>query len=34
VDLVVEQLQQSRFGIPANPKSVLVEGEWVEGKTL
>jgi DNA-binding LacI/PurR family transcriptional regulator len=34
VDLVVEQLQQSRFGIPANPKSVLVEGKWVEGKTL
>jgi hypothetical protein len=34
VDLVVEQLQQNRFGVPANPKSVLVEGEWVEGKTL
>jgi DNA-binding LacI/PurR family transcriptional regulator len=34
VDLVVEQIHQNRFGAPANPKSVLVEGEWVEGKTL
>ncbi len=34
VDLVVEQLHQNRHGVPDIPKSNLIEGEWVDGKTL
>jgi DNA-binding LacI/PurR family transcriptional regulator len=34
VDLVVEQLHHNSQGIPAHPKSVLIEGKWVDGKTL
>jgi LacI family transcriptional regulator len=34
VDLVVEQIQQNTLGIPDIPKSIHIEGEWVEGKTL
>ncbi len=34
IDLVVEQLYLNKRGIPVNPKSVLIEGEWVEGPTV
>ena len=33
VDLVVEQLQSNDFGLPENPKTVLIEGRWVPGTT-
>ncbi len=33
VDLVVEQLHANEFGRPQNPKTVLIEGRWVAGKT-
>lgn len=33
VDLVVEQLHSNRYGFPANPKTVLIEGRWVPGHT-
>ena len=34
VDLVVEQLQNNEFGLPAVPKTVSIEGAWCEGNTL
>ena len=34
VDLVVEQMQQNILGVPEIPKSILIEGEWVDGTTL
>jgi LacI family transcriptional regulator len=34
VDLVVGQIQQNILGVPDIPKSIYIEGEWVEGKTL
>jgi hypothetical protein len=34
VDLVVEQIQQNILGVPDIPKSIHIEGEWVEGTTL
>lgn len=33
VDLVVEQIQKNERGVPPCPKVVLVEGEWVDGRT-
>lgn len=33
VDLVVEQLHRNSYGIPENPKTVLIEGRWVPGRT-
>jgi len=33
VDLVVEQLHSNAFGLPENPKTVLIEGRWVPGET-
>jgi LacI family transcriptional regulator len=33
VDLVVEQLHANQFGVPENPKTVLIEGKWVPGNT-
>ncbi len=33
VDLVVEQLHGNCFGVPENPKTVLIEGRWVPGTT-
>ncbi len=33
VDLLVEQINQNRRGIPDLPKSVLIEGVWHEGDT-
>jgi len=34
VDLVAAQLQRNEFGLPDNPKIVLIENEWHEGQTL
>ena len=34
VDLVVEQLNYNRLGVPEIPKAVVVEGVWVDGKSL
>jgi LacI family transcriptional regulator len=34
VDLVVEHIQQNILGVPDIPKSIHIEGEWIEGKTL
>lgn len=33
VDLVIEQLHGNNFGLPENPKTVLIEGRWVPGRT-
>jgi LacI family transcriptional regulator len=33
VDLVIEQLHGNSYGVPANPKTVLIEGRWMPGKT-
>lgn len=33
VDLLVEQINQNRRGVPEVPKSVLIEGVWREGPT-
>lgn len=33
IDLVVEQLHANLRGIPEHPKTVLVEGHWVDGST-
>lgn len=34
VDLVIEQLQNNEFGLPARPKTVTIESVWCEGPTL
>ncbi len=34
VDLVVEQLQNNEFGLPAVPKTVTIEAVWCDGNTL
>lgn len=34
VDLVVEQLEMNRLGLPKHPKTVLVDGTWNDGPTL
>jgi LacI family transcriptional regulator len=34
IDLVVEQLQNNEYGLPAAPKTVTVEGAWHDGPTL
>lgn len=34
VDLVSSQIFRNEFGLPAKPKLVLVEGHWVEGRTV
>jgi LacI family transcriptional regulator len=34
VDLVVEQLEHNERGLPAHPKTVLIDGEWVPGSTV
>ena len=33
MDLVVEQLHGNSFGVPENPKTVLIEGRWMAGAT-
>lgn len=34
VDLVVEQIFQNSLGVPLLPKSVLIDGDWVDGDSL
>lgn len=34
VDLVVAQIQRNERGLPRLAKALLLEGEWVEGRTL
>jgi DNA-binding LacI/PurR family transcriptional regulator len=34
IDMVVAQIHRNERGIPASPKAMLLEGEWIEGKTL
>lgn len=34
IDLVIEQLQNDETGPPTVPKTVVIEGEWVEGATV
>jgi LacI family transcriptional regulator len=34
VDLVVQQLEHNERGIPEVPKTVLIDLEWVDGKTV
>jgi LacI family transcriptional regulator len=34
VDLVVSDLQRNQRGIPASPKLVYLEGEWVDGDSV
>jgi len=34
LDLVASQIQRNEFGSPPTPKIILIEGTWVEGKTL
>ena len=34
MDLVIEQLYHNERGIPATPKVVMIEGQWVEGSTI
>lgn len=33
VDLVVAQIYRNEQGIPTEPKTIMVEGRWVEGRT-
>lgn len=33
VELIVEQLHRNSYGVPADPKTVLIEGSWVNGST-
>lgn len=33
VDLVASQLYRNEFGVPANPKTVLINGRWIDGFT-
>lgn len=33
IDLVVNQLNRNERGLPARPQTVLVTGDWMEGKT-
>jgi LacI family transcriptional regulator len=34
VDLVAAQLQRNEFGLPANPKTVYIDGVWRDGETV
>lgn len=34
VDIVVAQIQRNEYGVPDKPKTMLVEGNWVDGRTL
>lgn len=33
VDLVTSQLLRNEKGLPREPKTVIIEGRWVDGKT-
>lgn len=34
VDLVIDQLERNELGLPAEPQVVMIESEWVDGKTV
>ena len=34
VDSIVAQINRNEFGLPAQPKTVMVQGSWYEGKTI
>lgn len=34
IDLVIAQIHRNERGVPAAPKAMLMEGEWMEGETL
>lgn len=34
VDIVIEQLYKNESGVPAYPKSVMIEGVWMDGKSV
>lgn len=34
VDLIADQIHRNERGVPANPKLVLLDGEWVDGPTV
>lgn len=34
VDLVIQGLIANRYGVPSSPRTVLIEGEWVDGASL
>jgi DNA-binding LacI/PurR family transcriptional regulator len=34
IDLIVQQIHRNEHGIPAHPKLVLIEGDWVDGPTV
>lgn len=34
VDLVVEQLESNEHGVPARPKTVMIDGAWHDGKSV
>ena len=34
VDLVVEQLSHNEIGVPKTAKAVLIEGNWMPGRTI
>ena len=34
VDMLVDQLRRNEFGIPQNPRTLLIESTWVEGESL
>jgi hypothetical protein len=34
VDLVIEQLHRNEFGLPSDPKLMLIASKWMDGKTV
>ena len=34
LDLLATMIQRNEFGVPAIPRHILIEGSWVEGKTV
>lgn len=34
IDIVVAQIHRNERGIPERPKTMLIEGDWIEGSTL
>jgi DNA-binding LacI/PurR family transcriptional regulator len=34
VDLVVQELQHNRLGLPEDPRVVMIEGRWMDGSTI
>lgn len=34
IDLIIGQINRNEFGVPSMPKSVMLDSEWKEGKTI